>query len=187
MRSLLVAAAVVALFLAAGACGSQITVPDQGVIVLGCRTPSFCYRVDCDCLRASTVGPPDDNSPGGVCVITAVCDDNLPPSKTDDPGSCYCPAAVPVDMAGVPAGADLGPPIDVQCQEPQMLCVGRGPVCTGGGAHCLPAGSSDCSADGDPPQLVPVDGQPTLEPRCQYTDDVCCPGTELDAGIPETD
>jgi hypothetical protein len=186
MRSLLVAAAAVALFLAAGACGSQITVPDQGVVVVGCRTPSFCYRLDCDCIRANTAGPPDDVTPVSKksCVVTPVCDDNLPPSMTDDPGSCYCPASANVtsDM-----GADGGTGVDVQCLEPQMLCVGKGRVCTGGGAHCLPAGATDCSADGDPPQLVPVDGQPTLEPRCQYTDDVCCPGTELDAGIPETD
>ncbi len=182
MRSLLVVAAAVALFLAAGACGSQITVPDQGVIVLGCRTPSFCYTTTCDCLRASTAGPPDDDHPGGACVVTAVCDDGLPPSKTDDPGSCYCPATSP--------GVDGGD-ITVQCEEPSMLCVGRGPVCTGAGAYCLQAGSTQASCgidSGDPPQLVPVAGQPTLEPRCQFTDDICCAGTEQpDLGVPETD
>lgn len=185
MRSLLVAAASIALLVAAGACGSQITVPDQGVIVLGCRTPSFCYRVNCDCNRANTAGPPDDVtllSPMS-CVVTAVCADNLPPSKTDDPGSCYCPASTP----GSDMGADGGTTVDVACQEPSMLCVGRGPLCTGAGAHCLALGATDCSADGDPPQLVPVAGQPTLESRCQFADDFCCAGTELDMGIPEVD
>jgi hypothetical protein len=175
MRSLLPVAAAVALFAAAGACGSTIAVPDQGVIVLGCRTPSFCYKTDCDCNRASTAGPPDDVSPGGACVVTAVCDDNLPPSKTDDPGSCYCPATAQPDGGS-----------DVECLEVAQLCVGRGPYCPGPGAHCLSVGNSDCDADGDPPQLVPVAGDATLEPHCQFVDDHCCPG-ELDAGVPETD
>ena len=182
MRSLLVVAAAVALF--ASGCGSQITVPDQGVVVLGCRTPSFCYKADCDCLRASTAGPPDDNNPGGACVVQSVCDDGLPPSKTDDPGSCYCPGQAP---AATLASTDGGTTqVTVMCQEPSQLCVGRGPYCAGPAAFCLQKGGTCEGSEGDPPQLVPVAGQAALEPHCQFTDDVCC-GSQLDAGVPETD
>ena len=104
----------------------------------------------------------------------------MPPSLTDDPGSCYCPEFW--NDAGTTES-------EVMCQEPSMLCAGRGPVCNGAGAFCLPATAANCAEDtGDPPQLVPVAGQPTFEPRCQFTDDVCCPGTEPpDLGVPETD
>lgn len=186
MRSLLVVATAAALFAAAGACGSQITVPDQGVVVLGCRTPSFCYKADCDCLRASTAGPPDDDHPGGACVVQSVCDDGLPPSKTDDPGSCYCPANAPASSATVSSSDGGIVNVSVMCQEPTQLCVGRGPYCAGPGAFCLGKGGICEGSEGDPPQLVPVPGEAALEPHCQFTDDVCC-GGQLDAGVPETD
>ena len=43
-----------------------------------------------------------------------------------------------------------------------------------------------CDGTGDPPMLIPTGiGMPMLEPHCQYTDDVCCPGT--DGGVPTSD
>jgi hypothetical protein len=180
MRSLLPVAAAVALFAAAGACGSSITVPDQGVVVNGCRTPSFCYTLTCDCLRASTAGPPNNTQPGGICVIPTVCSDGTNANTTDDPSSCFCPAETPSVDGGVPGGQL------VQCLEVTQLCVGRGPYCAGPGAFCLQAGQSCDGAEGDPPQLVPASGEVGLEPHCQFTDDVCC-GGQLDAGVPETD
>jgi hypothetical protein len=68
------------------------------------------------------------------------------------------------------------------CLETPQAFIGRGPVCNGAGARCLPAGASCTQADmagSEPPQLVGYsDGGATLEPRCQFTDDVCCPGTD---------
>lgn len=147
----LVGAAVAALVGAAGACGSQITVPDQGVIVTGCHPPGYCFLTTCDCLRASV-------TPTGACVVASVCTD------PNDPSTCNCPAGS-------------------LCEESAQACVGRGPACVG---RCLPVGSTCSMAGGDPPMLVPTaDGGATLESRCAFVDDVCCPAS--DGGVSPTD
>lgn len=174
MPSQLARAAAVALVALVGACGSIIQVPDQGVVVLGCNVPSYCYLANCSCNRA-------DAQPNGNCVTPVVCKNQL------DRSTCTCPAAISftvpdVDMQG---NFDLAPPPTVvpgvasQCLETAQACVGRGAFCGGTGARCLPAGSSCNMSGGDPAQLVATATTgPALEPHCQFRDDVCCPSTD---------
>ena len=68
MRSLPARAAAAAFVFAVAAvagCGSIIAVPDQGVVVLGCRSPASCFVSDCSCLR----GDVDK----GYCSVPQVC------------------------------------------------------------------------------------------------------------------
>jgi hypothetical protein len=75
--------------------------------------------------------------------------------------------------------------VGTACIEPDQVCTGRATsLCPGTGARCLPVGHSCASGGGDPPQLVGTGPNGTLQPRCQYTDDVCCPGT-LDMSVPD--
>jgi hypothetical protein len=71
----------------------------------------------------------------------------------------------------------MGTMIAAQCLEPAQACVGRGAFCGGKGARCLPAGNHCSTQGGDPPMLVATPG-PSLEPHCQFTDDVCCSGSD---------
>ena len=162
MRWTLAVATAAALVAAAGACGSIISVPDQGIIVTGCQMPSQCIASDCTCTRALT-------------NCTTPCMD----TTSGDPSTCFCmsvPRPTPQDMAAR---------VDTFCLETSMACVGRGPLCAGTGALCQAVGTA-CNGSGDPPQLVPTMGMPSLEPHCQYSDDVCCPGTSgpTDGGAP---
>jgi len=163
MRWTLGIAAAAALVVAAGACGSSITVPDQGIVVTGCQQPGQCYRSDCSCIRADVES--------GVCTVKSVCSD---PS---DPSTCDCPTGVIIDP-------DLGTSYNSECVETAQACIGRGVLCGGLGALCQKSGST-CDGTGDPPMLIPTIGMPTLEPRCQFLDDVCCPGmSPSDGGMP---
>jgi hypothetical protein len=157
-RTPLALVAALALVVAAGGCGSQITVPDQGIIVTGCQVPSACYRSDCSCERA-------DVAEGGKCIVDRNCGD------MGDPSMCFCPTGVPLDT-------DLGTHYDSTCLETAQACVGRGVFCGGPGALCKAPGST-CDGSGDPPMLVPMLGM--LEPHCQYVKDICC-GDE-DGGV----
>jgi hypothetical protein len=166
MRCFLVFAAAAALVVAGGACGSIIPVPDQGVVVLGCASPAACYVSDCSCNRA-------DAQQGGKCTVPPVCINPL------DRSTCLCPATI----SGT--GADMMP-ITTQCLETAQACVGRGVFCGGMGARCVAAGTMCGTSGGDPPQLLPMTGLidggvgvgPALEPHCQFTDDICCPGAD---------
>jgi hypothetical protein len=143
MRWFQAALAAGALVLAAGACGSSITVPDQGIILTGCTTPAACYTTNCGCSRARLAD----------CVVQAMCDDQ------NDKSTCRCPEGS-------------------QCLEVAQACVGKGPVCTGFGALCVPPGTACSPNTGNPPMLVPSDmGTVSLESRCQFADDTCCPGS----------
>jgi len=161
-RLSLVVAVAVALGSALAACGSTITVPDQGIIVNGCQQPAQCFVQTCGCSRAALSTP--------ECVQP--CHNTV----EGDPSTCDCLPLV---------DTDLGTKTDVQCLETAMACVGRGVICLGVGALCKPPGSS-CDGTGDMPQLIPVFGMPMLEPHCQFQDDVCCPGTSgpSDGGVP---
>ncbi len=165
MRWLVVFGAAASLVAAAGACGSSITVPDQGVIVSGCQFPAACYLPSCSCSRASLNADYDPNMAPNACRVPAVC------SNPADLTTCNCPAG---DMS-LSVGGML---VETQCLEPAQVCVGRGVLCSGPGARCAPAGGG--CAGSDPPMLVPVSG-PSLEPHCQFTDDVCV--TCADAGV----
>jgi hypothetical protein len=158
--------AVSALVASSGACGSQITVPDQGIIVTGCQQPAACFLPGCDCSRAAALG---SGTTGPTCVIACT------PSQADpnDPSRCNCLG-----------DNDMGIPPSL-CLEPSQACVGRGVFCGGVGALCVPAGAacSSSTAGAGPPQLIPTIGMPGLEPHCQFTDDVCCPGGATDGGI----
>ncbi|HXU74536.1 MAG TPA: hypothetical protein VN947_34815 [Polyangia bacterium] len=162
MRWTLGAVAAALLVAAAGACGSVISVPDQGLIVTGCQIPAQCIRADCGCNRALD-----------GCVV--------PCTQTDpnDPSTCYC---MPV--------ASGSTSVQTQCIETAQACVGRGALCGGTGAMCQPVGTT-CGQSGVtavPPMLVPSVGMPAFEPHCQFTDDVCCAGiTATDGGVPMTD
>ncbi|HEY1586689.1 MAG TPA: hypothetical protein VGH63_13435, partial [Polyangia bacterium] len=72
MRWTLAVAATAALVAAAGACGSVITVPDQGIIVTGCQLPAQCIAADCACSRSLQ-----------FCVVS--CTQTNP----TDPSTCY--------------------------------------------------------------------------------------------------
>jgi hypothetical protein len=163
MRWFFLAAAAAALVIAAGACGSTIAVPDQGIVVNGCQAPGQCFLQTCSCKRTEL----------SSCVVDPFC------STPSDRTTCNC-VPYPVDSdLGVPT--DMGVP--TQCLETAQACVGRGDFCGGAGARCLPVGSSCTQSGGDPPMLVSTlsmgdGGVPTLEPHCQFVDDVCCPGTD---------
>jgi hypothetical protein len=159
-RFVLALFAAVALLVAAGACGSTITVPDQGIIVNGCQQPAQCFSMNCECTRAA--------------ISTSSCVVACQETVAGDPSTCDC----------LPIQTDGGPAIQTQCLETAMACIGRGVVCGGPNAHCKPPGST-CDGTGDLPQLIPVFGMPMLEPHCQYVDDVCC--TSGDGGVPMTD
>jgi hypothetical protein len=150
-------AAAVALVVAQGACGSQITVPDQGVIVSGCQQPSQCFLKDCPCTRAAL----------STLARTTPCTDTDP----NDPSTCDCLPLVDDGMLSH----------ETQCLETAMACIGRGVFCGGAGALCKPPGST-CDGTGDPPMIIPTIGLPMLEPHCQFVDDVCCPGSS-DGGV----
>jgi hypothetical protein len=143
-----------ALVAAAGACGSTIPVPDQGVIVTGCQMPAKCFLSDCTCNR-STVKT-------AQCVIAAVC------TNDNDPTTCSCP----VFDGGLAS----------QCLEEAQACVGRGVFCGGVGAICVAPGTSCQQSGATPPMMVPGATGATLEPHCQFVDDVCCPGV-VDGGV----
>lgn len=171
MRAFLALVAAVSLVAAAGACGSVITVPDQGVVVLTCAVPNYCYRTDCACTR----GAADPNS--GNCVVPV---DHC----TDDKITCTCPEFAKNDMGADIKVGDMGLGIAVSCMETAAVCIGRGMFCPMT-SNCQPVGSS-CNQNGVPPQLVSgTSGAsgPALEPHCPYVDDVCCPGAAVvDAG-----
>ncbi|HEY2748225.1 MAG TPA: hypothetical protein VGL86_26565 [Polyangia bacterium] len=163
MRWTLAVATAAALVAAAGACGSVIAVPDQGVIVTGCQEPGQCIRADCSCSR-SLAG----------CVVSCV------QTNPTDPSTCYC-MGIPM-----PTPQDMNTQLAVECLEPSMACIGRGVFCGGVGATCQATGTT-CDGSGDPPQLIPAMGMPALEPHCQFLDDVCCPGTSPSDGGVMTD
>ena len=164
MRWPLGVAAALALVAATGACGSQITVPDQGIIVTGCQQPSQCFRADCDCKRDSVTAA------GGSCTVA--CTFVTP----GDPSTCDC----------LPVTNDGGEAVQTQCIETVQACIGRGVFCGGAGALCKPGKTPTCDGTGDAPMLIPTFGMPMLEPHCQFQDDICCPGTSgpTDGGTP---
>lgn len=170
MRWPLRVAAALALVVAGGACGSSITVPDQGIIVTGCQQPAKCYRSDCQCTREliSSMDP--------VVGCYTMCVQSDP----NDPSTCDCPTGVAVQTDG---GAHT---YDSQCIEEAQACVGRGVFCAGTNARCKPPGST-CDGTGDPPMLIPTIGMPALEPHCQFVDDVCCTGGGITDGGVMTD
>jgi hypothetical protein len=161
MRWPLRVAAALAIVVAGGACGSSITVPDQGIIVTGCQQPAQCFRSDCACTR--------DAVESGACTVPSVCSD------PNDPSTCNCPRDFDLGAGG----------FDSQCIEEAQACIGRGVFCGGAGALCKKPGST-CDGTGDPPMLIPTIGMPGLEPHCQFDKDVCCPGTSTitDGGMP---
>ena len=167
MRWTLGVAAACALVAATGACGSQIAVPDQGIIVTGCQQPSECFRADCDCTRANATAAPT----AGGCTVKCTF---LTPG---DPSTCDCLPLV-IDPDG-------GATVETSCIEPVQACIGRGVFCGGIGALCKPAGSTTCDGTGDAPMLIPTFGMPALEPHCQFVDDICC--VVSDGGMPMTD
>lgn len=151
MRWTLRVTAALALVVAGGGCGSSITVPDQGIIVTGCQQPAQCFRSDCECSR--------DAISRGDCTVKSVCTD------PNDPSTCDCPRNFDLGAGG----------FDSQCIEQAQACVGRGILCAGVNARCKPPGST-CDGTGDLPMLIPTIGMPTLEPHCQFVNDVCCTG-----------
>ncbi len=134
-------------------------------------TVSFAFAfalVVVGCSGSSTVLDAGANPPGcrppSVCYLKGcACDRALTSCQQCDPASdpsrnCLC-------------NTD-----DVVCATPVTLCVGKGPMCPGSTSRCLAVGSSCASSGGVPPQLVSArgDGGPELEPRCAFSDDVCC-------------
>jgi hypothetical protein len=164
-------AAVVSLVAMAGGCGNVISVPDQGVIILGCHEPSFCYLTNCDCKRGNT-------------GASGSCNNGC----NGDPQQCSCRETADVQVGT----GDMTIPVPVQCMETAQACVGRGVLCEGANAYCAATGTA-CNGVGDPPQSIPVavfgpeeDGGsiPVLERHCQFADDTCCHGaTIVDAGV----
>jgi hypothetical protein len=155
MRWFLACFAATALLAAVGACGSQITVPDQGVVVTGCQGPAQCFRNDCPCTRAAVST--------AACISAPIC------YNPTDPSTCTCTA---VDLGITVVGS--------ACLEVAQACVGRGAFCGGSGATCVAAGTKCGDASAVPPMLIATTG-PALSPHCQFVDDVCCPG--VDGGV----
>jgi hypothetical protein len=136
-----------------GACTSESsTITDFGVVLPGCRAPNACWRIHCNCLYAML----DD------CIV---CDPRTAPD-----GVCVCDQ----DAGG-----------EVQCLERAQVCVGHAATtCDGKCVHpgfdmALQSFADICSADGDPPNVVPISGTdgdagPATERRCAFADDICC-------------
>ncbi|MGZ3425598.1 MAG: hypothetical protein ACXVCV_03065 [Polyangia bacterium] len=152
-----------ALVVAAGGCGSTITVPDQGIIVTGCQAPAQCFTTICSCNRADVES--------GECTKDVVCMD------VNDRSTCNCPTGI---------ASDGGATFDSVCIEQAQTCVGRGVFCPGAAARCKRFDQPTCDGTGDLPELIPTIGMPMLEPHCAYVDDVCCAGAS-DGGLPMTD
>src|SRR5207253_1509155 len=102
MRWTLGLAAAAALVVAASACGSTITVPDQGIIVSGCQLPAQCFSTICSCARADVES--------GQCTQNVVCSD---PTNLS---TCDCPTHIASDGGGF---------FDSLCIEQAQTCVGR--------------------------------------------------------------
>jgi hypothetical protein len=155
----------------AAGCGTAVTAPDLALIPLGCRAPNKCFVSVCGCNRA-------DVETGGACLV---CD---PAASSTGAQQCDCNAD-----GGYTVDTDLGTLSGQMCIEPLQLCVGRGVLCAGAGARCFDPRqlNGTCpSTGGDPPALVAVgDGGVASEPHCNYADDVCCPGAELDMSVPD--
>ncbi len=168
MRWTLRVTAALALVVAGGACGSSITVPDQGIIVTGCQQPpAQCFTDDCDCSR--------DAISRGDCTVKCVQTD------PNDPSTCDCPTNVTVQTDG---GGTRH--FSSQCIEEAQACVGQGVLCVGVNARCKPPGEA-CDGTGDLPMLIPTIGMPSLEPHCQFKGDVCCTGGGVTDGGVMTD
>ncbi|MEO6952190.1 MAG: hypothetical protein ABI321_10275 [Polyangia bacterium] len=145
-------------------CNSADLGSDFGLVEPGCRTPSGCFTggVDCPCHRSDVFG-----SPGILPSCESSC-------NTSTGISCVC------NINNKDAG------VITTCQEAANVCVGRAAsTCDGVGARCLAVGGSCSGSDtGAPPNKVGTGLNGTLEARCPYVDDVCCPGTmpAADAG-----
>jgi hypothetical protein len=146
-------------------CGAPVTTNDFGVVVPGCRAPRACFAEEA-CLASCRRGIFDDPA-------CKVCDPSIPGVV------CTCSEV---------SGAT---PAEGVCRQPEELCVGRGVVCEGPDARCVPSrlppdakpDMSLCSAESEPPQkMVPFDGGPTIESRCRYADDICCNAITPDGG-----
>jgi hypothetical protein len=152
------AVAVIGIALLAAACSDSNANTDLGVVEPGCRTPSACWKVgsDCACARGQLGAVPGTDMAGTTSCM--VCDPTVQ--------TCYCP-------------------LTTQCIDSASVCTGRATsTCLGAGARCLPVHSKCTTSGGNPPQLVGTGPAGALEPRCQYVDDVCCPGT-LDMAVPD--
>jgi hypothetical protein len=157
------AVAVIGIALFAQACTDSNANTDLGVVEPGCRAPSACWKVgtDCDCERGLVVENVADTDMAG----TTSCRECDPTHDT-----CYCP-------------------LTTQCIDGDSVCTGRATsTCLGAGARCVPVHSTCGNASGSPPQLVGTGPNGALEPRCQYVDDICCPGmldmAKPDLGVP---
>lgn len=146
-------------------CSSADLGSDFGVVEPGCRAPSGCFAtgVDCPCNRSDVF-----HAAGGVATCESSC------VTAESSRTCVC------NIDNLDAG------IITRCLEPQVVCVGRAATtCDGVGARCLAKGGSCSSTDpGAPPNQVGTGLGGTIEARCAYVDDVCCPGTiaATDAG-----
>ena len=138
-------------------CNSADLGSDFGAVEPGCRAPSGCFStgIDCACNR-SDVFP----SAGGIAVCESAC------VTAESSRTCIC------NLDNLDAG------VITRCQTPQAVCVGRAATtCEGVGARCLPKGGSCVATDpGSPPNQVGTGLHGSLEARCAYADDVCCPG-----------
>jgi hypothetical protein len=155
MRSALAVFAV-----ALAGCPSTTVVTDLA-IVTGCHQPEACLfeGAKCNCNRSDIT----TSFMNGGCLV---CEPNV---QIDTCGSC--------------GDGDGG-----TCREPSQICYGRGPVCPGAGSTCVPAGAACGDPRSAPPEPVQSNddgGVSAVEPRCAYTDDVCCPGAGVDLGVPD--
>lgn len=120
---------------------------------------------------------PGCRTPSACYKIGADC-----PCDRADVNNATCKVCDPLTAVNDTCYCSLGQ----ACTEASLVCVGRAPTtCLGEGARCLPVGGSCAtSGGGDPPQLVGTGPGGSLEPRCQYVDDVCCPGV-IDMAAPD--
>src|SRR5262249_23950564 len=87
---------------------------------------------------------------------------------------------LPLTSFGSNPNPDARPGVVRTC--PQAGPAGRGPVCAGLNARCVPTGAGCDSAGATAPQLVQGAGG-ALEARCAFVDDQCCPGLVLDFSV----
>ena len=148
-----------------------------------CTFPRGCYVVN---VGGPNDGQCDDCSSSSRCRLVFV------PSNAGDYQSLsgtWMPAAgrpMPTDWQGVCGlSFDMGSTAKTAlCAAPEMVCVARGPACSGYCVHATAAaGGGDMGAAAAclsgvpvPPQRRPgaVDGG--TQTYCPLTDDTCCPG-----------